>query len=120
MKQMRAQMEASLDDSGMPSDQRTWMIENFGDLFTEVMATTLVELRDDVADSFTVQELEAAISFYGSPVGRAVVRKQVDMNVEIQEVITPLMIPRMTALMEKFCVRFDCEAMGAAAMKEAR
>jgi len=118
VKQMRGQIESNLGGSGMPADQRAWMVENFGDMFTEVMATTLVELRDDVADSFTVPELETAIAFYSSPIGRSVVRKQVDMNVEIQEVVTPLMMPRVTSLMEKFCIRFDCSALGEAAMKE--
>jgi hypothetical protein len=29
----------------------------------------------------------------------------------------PLMIPRFTSVMEKFCLRFDCAAMGASAAK---
>jgi hypothetical protein len=120
VKQMRGQIEQGYDASGMPADQRAWMVESMGDLLAEVMAMTIEQLRDDVADSFTVQELETAIAFYDSPIGRSVVRKQVDMNMELQEVMAPLLVPRMTSLMEKFCTRFDCDALGDAAAKGAR
>lgn len=117
VKQMRGQIEEGYGASGMPADQRDWMAESMGDLLTEVMELAIVELRDDVADSFTVQELETAIAFYDSPIGRSVVRKQLDMNMELQEVMMPLLMPRMTSLMEKFCLRFDCSALGEAAAK---
>ena len=104
----------------MPADQRDWMAESMGDLLTEVMELAIAELRDDVADSFTVQELETAIAFYDSPIGRSVVRKQLDMNMELQQVMMPLLMPRITSLMEKFCLRFDCSALGEAAAKSRR
>lgn len=120
VKQMRGQIEQGYDASGMPADQRDWMAESMGDLLAEVMELAIAELRDDVADSFTLQELETAIAFYDSPIGRSVVRKQLDMNMELQEVMMPLLMPRMTSLAEKFCLRFDCSALGEAAAKEFR
>ena len=120
IKQMRGLVEEGYGASGMPADQRDWMAESMGDLLTEVMELAIAELRDDVADSFTVQELETAIAFYDSPIGRSVVRKQLDMNMELQEVMMPLLMPRMTSLMEKFCLRFDCSALGEAAAKSRR
>jgi len=120
VKQMRRQIEEGYAESALPAEQRTWMIESMSEAVADVVAQTIAELRDDVADSFTVPELEAAIGFYESPMGRAVVRKQVDLDFEAQEVMMPLLLPRMTAVMEKFCVRFDCEALGEAAAKEFR
>ena len=120
MKQMRGQIEEAYGQSGLPAEQNAWLVEGFTGLFTEVMETTIRELRDDVADSFTVQELETALAFYESSVGRSVIRKQVEMNGEMQQIMMPLLMPRMTALMEKFCVRFDCSAMGEAAAKQDR
>lgn len=117
VKQMRSQIEEGYAEADLPPVQRAWLVNSMADMFTEVMALTIVELRDDVADSFTVEELETAIAFYGSPTGRAVVRKQVELNTELQRVITRLMIPRMTDLMEKYCLRFDCSALGGAAAK---
>lgn len=118
LKQMREQIEEGYGDSHLPAEQRAWMVENMSGVLEEVMRDTLAELRDDVADSFTAQELEAAITFYESPLGRSVLHKQVDMNSELQEVMAPLLIPRLGALMEKFCQRFDCGAMAEVAGKE--
>lgn len=117
VKQMQNQIGAQFEDSEMPADQRQWVADQMSTVLEEVIDLTLVELRDDVADSFTVAELEAAIGFYESPVGRSIIMKQVDMNMEIQEVMVPLMIPRFASMMEKFCLRFDCAAIGASAAK---
>ncbi len=118
MKQMREQIEEGYADVELPADQRQWITQNLSDMLEEVLNLTLTEMRDDVADSFTVQELEASIAFYSSPTGRSVVRKQVDMNAAFQEVMAPLMVPRMGSIMEKFCQRFDCAAIGASAAKD--
>lgn len=120
IKQVRRQMEDSYESTDLPADQRAWLVENFSGMLTEVVNATLVELRDDVADSFTVQELEAALAFYESAVGRSLIRKQGEMNMAMQQLMMPMLLPRMTALMEKFCLRFDCAAMGEAATKNAR
>ena len=120
VKQMRKQIEEQYSQSGYLAEQRDWMVANFSDVLAEVMEATIVELRDDVADSFTVQELEAAIAFYDSPLGRSVVRKQVDINLELEAVMVPLLMPRVQGLMEKFCLRFDCSALGEAAAKQGR
>ena len=120
VKQMRGQMEQNYGASGMPAEQRDWMVDSMADLLAEVMTLAIEELRDDVADSFTVDELETAIAFYDSPMGRSIVRKQVDMNMELQQVMMPLLMPRMASMMEKFCLRFDCSAMGEAAAKSVR
>ncbi|GLS01482.1 hypothetical protein GCM10007859_14970 [Brevundimonas denitrificans] len=117
VKQMRRQIEDGYGEADLPPEQRAWLVDSMSDMFADVMALTIVELRDDVADSFTVQELETAIAFYDSPIGRSVVRKQVDMNTELQEVMMGLLVPRITDLMEKYCTRFDCTALGEAAAK---
>jgi hypothetical protein len=117
VKQMRRQIEDSYGGADLPPDQREWLVESMADLFEDIMAETIVELRDDVADSFTIEELEASIAFYGSPIGRSVVRKQADLHAEMQAVAMRLMVPRFTDLMEKYCLRFDCTAAGGAAAK---
>ena len=117
MKQMRRQIEDGYGEADLPEAQRAWLVDAMADMFEDVMAQAIVELRDDVADSFTVGELEAAIAFYDSTVGRSVVRKQLDLNAELQEVMMRLLVPRVTDLTEKYCLRFDCTAEGGAAAK---
>lgn len=117
VKQMRRQIEDSYGGTDLPPDQRDWLVDSMTVMLEEVMAETIVELRDDVADAFTLEELETAIAFYGSPTGRSVLRKQAELNAELQAVVMRLMLPRFTDLMEKYCLRFDCPAAGGAAAK---
>ncbi len=117
LKQMRRQIEDGYGEADLPEAQRAWLVDSMADMFEEVMALTIEALRDDVADSFTVHELETAIAFYDSPVGRSVARKQVDLNTELQAEMMRLLVPRVTDLMEKYCLRFDCTALGGAAAK---
>lgn len=117
IKQIRRQIEDSYDQTDLPEAQRAWLADSMAEMFADVVEMTIEEMQDDVADSLTVQELETAIAFYDSPTGRMVVRKQVELNVELQAVLTRLLIPRVTELMEKYCLRYDCTATGGAAAK---
>ena len=117
LKQLRRQIEEGFGEQEMPAEQRAWMSENLSTMMEDVVVATIAEMRDDVADDFTAEELQGAVAFFESPLGRSVVRKQVDLNAEMQEAMTPLIVPRLTTMMEKFCLRFDCGAMGAAAAK---
>lgn len=120
LKQMRGQIEDSYGESDLPAEQQAWLVEHLGALFTDVLQATITEMRDDVADRFTAPELEAAVGFYESPLGRSLVRKQVDLNGDIQRVMIPMLLPRITELGEKFCVRFDCAAGPGAMNKQGR
>lgn len=119
-KQLRAQLDEAYGGMDLPEAQRTWLAGQIADAMEESVEAALVELRDDVADAFTVAELEGAIAFYGSPTGRAIVRKQSELNFEMQRVMAPLLIERLAGLMEKFCQRFDCEDLAEAAAKSGR
>lgn len=117
LKQLRRQIEDSMSGQAMPAEQSAWMTENLSTMLQEVVTATIAEMRDDVADDFTTEELQSAVAFYESPLGRSVVRKQVDLTAEMQETIAPLIMPRLATMMEKFCIRFDCEAMDTGAAK---
>lgn len=119
-KQLRGQIDESYGELDLPEEQRSWMADQMATAIQESVEATLVELRDDVADRFTVAELEAAITFYTSPLGREIVRKQVDLNFEMQRIAMPLLAERLGNLMEKFCQRFDCEALAESAIKNQR
>lgn len=119
-KQLRAQLDETYGQMDLPEEQRVWMASQLADAVQEAVEVALVELRDDVADAFTVAELEGAIAFYGSPTGRAVVRKQSELNFEMQQVMAPLLLERLGGLMEKFCQRFDCEGLAEAVAKSGR
>ena len=116
-KLIREQLEAGYAEADLPTDQRVWLTDQMTDMFDEVMALTIAEVRDDVADTFTVAELEAAVAFYDTPLGRSIAAKNIEVGVAIQEAMMPLLLSRMGSMNEKFCLRFDCGELGAAAAK---
>jgi len=117
VKVIREQLEAGYAEAELPADQRAWLTDQMTSLFEEVMALTIAEVRDEVADSFTVAELEAAVAFYETPLGRSIANKNIEIGLAIQEAMMPLLLTRMTSMNEKFCQRFDCAATGRTAAK---
>lgn len=117
VKVIREQLEAGYAEAELPMEQRAWLTDQMTSLFEEVLALTIVEVRDDVADSFTVAELEAAVAFYETPVGRSIANKSIEIGMAIQEAMMPLLLSRMASMNEKFCQRFDCAATGRTAAK---
>lgn len=119
-KVLREQIEESYGEADMPEDQRVWLTEQMTSMFEDVLETTIAEMRDDVADSFTTAELEAAVAFYDTAMGRSIARKDLEMSAAMQEAMMPHLMTRITAMGEKFCQRFDCEEMGQTAAKSGR
>lgn len=119
-KLIRDQLEQGYGEGGMPDDQRAWLTDQMTSMFEEVLDATIADMRDDVADSFTVAELEAAVAFYDTPMGRSIARKDLEMSVAMQEAMMPHLMTRIASMGEKFCQRFDCAEMGAAAAKSGR
>lgn len=108
----------------LSTEERVWLTANFAPLINDVLARTVTDMREPVADLFTVVELEAMIEFNSTPVGAAIARKSARMGTDLQNVMAPHMLTAMTSLMEKYCTRFDCGSdatgAGAAAAKSGR
>lgn len=119
-KVLREQIENSYGESDLPDDQRVWLTDQMTAMFEDILDAAILEVRDDVADSFTRAELEAAVAFYETPMGRSIARKDLEMNAAMQEAMMPELMTRIGSLGEKFCQRFDCSAMGEAAAKSGR
>lgn len=117
-KVLSQQLERTYSRSDMPADEQAWLTENMAAAFTTVLEATLADMRDDVADRFTREELEAAIAFYETPLGQSVARKDLELGMAMQEAMMPHLITAMTALSEKFCLRFECGAPGRAVIKQ--
>ncbi|RYG08727.1 MAG: DUF2059 domain-containing protein, partial [Caulobacteraceae bacterium] len=119
-KMVREQLEAEYAEADLPTDQRAWLTDQMTAMFEDVMALTIADVRDDVADTFTVAELEAAVAFYETPMGRSISSKNIEIGMAIQEAMAPHLTSRITAMSQKFCQRFDCAAMGQSAAKSGR
>ncbi len=119
-KVVRQQLEDFYADESIPSNQQAWLAEQMTTAYEEVVALASAEVREAVADRFSRTELEALIGFYATPAGRAILLKEAELSLALQEAMMPHMMTRMTEMSEKFCQRFDCTALGDAIAKQGR
>lgn len=117
-KLMRAQMEQGFAGSPATEEQREWMTDQMTGLYEDVIGKAVRDMRADVAELYTQPELEALVELYESPLGPSLARKNMEAGMLMQEAMMPHLISGMTDVFEKYCLRFDCEALGAAAAKQ--
>ncbi|MBJ7447208.1 DUF2059 domain-containing protein [Brevundimonas sp.] len=117
-KMMREQMEEGFAGSEATEEQRVWMTEQMTALYETVIDKAMLDMRGDVAELYTQPELEALVALYESPLGPSLARKNMQAGMLMQEAMMPHLLTGMTDVFEKYCLRFDCEAMGAAAAKQ--
>ena len=117
-KMMREQMEEGFANSPATEEQRVWMTDQMTGLYETVIDKAMLDMRDDVAELYTQPELEALVALYESPLGPSLARKNMQAGMLMQEAMMPHLLAGMTDVFEKYCLRFDCEAMGAAAAKQ--
>lgn len=96
--------------------------------FEEVMAEMTVTITDRVmdgtaeiyADIFTLEELEAMVAFYESPVGQSIMAKSYAATPQMIELIRSMMPQIVTDMINGYCDRLDCsEAERRQAIREA-
>ncbi|RZJ30773.1 MAG: DUF2059 domain-containing protein [Brevundimonas sp.] len=119
-KLLRDYIEDGYGQTDLPSDQRSWLADQFTSMFEDALDIAIVEVRDEVADTFTLAELEAAVAFYDTPMGRSISRKNLEAGMALQQAMMPHLMTGVTAMGEKFCQRFDCGELGEAAAKSRR
>jgi len=117
-KLMREQMEQGFAGSPATPEQRAWMTDQMTGLYEDVIGKAVRDMRSDVAELYTQPELEALVALYESPLGPSLARKNMEAGMLMQEAMMPHLITGMTDVFEKYCLRFDCEALGAAAAKQ--
>lgn len=119
-KLLREYIEDGYGEMDLPDDQRVWLADQFTTVFEQALTLAITEVRGEIADTFTVAELEAAVAFYETPMGRSIARKNLEAGMALQQAMMPHLMSSVTAMGEKFCLRFDCEVMGEAAAKSRR
>ena len=119
-KTVQSYFEEAFAKSDAPAEERDWLTENMASAFEIAIQATFSELIDDVADIYTLEELEALVGFFDTPLGRSVSIKSFELGVRTQAAMMPHLTAAMTQLGEKYCARFDCSATeGAQAGKPA-
>ncbi|HWQ88048.1 hypothetical protein [Brevundimonas sp.] len=109
-KTLEGYFEEAFAKSEAPAEQRDWLTENMSAAFDAAMQATFADLTDDVAEIFTVQELEALVAFFDTPMGHSITGKSFELGVRLQAAMAPHLIAAFTQLGEKYCARFECPA----------
>lgn len=62
-----------------------------------------------IADSFTEQELQAAVSYYESPLGQSLMAKMPVYMAKMQPAMAEFMPKMQTEMFERMCSKVDCK-----------
>lgn len=89
--------------------EKEWVVAQMVGATDELAQTVFTDVRDDLADLYTMAELEALVAFSESPEGRSIANKSIQMAVIVQEATLPRMVAMMDDVRVKYCARFGCE-----------
>ena len=102
--QMLAQETQATDE------QRAWFRDNLPREMASLASSLMERLAPIFAERLTIEELEALIAFYETPMGQSIVRKQVQIGMEQGVAMEMAILQFQIEMMQKFCTAFDCGA----------
>lgn len=83
--------------------------EVLGEVGPRFVERFLVEMSDLYAETFTVEELEALLEFYDTPVGRSITEKSYVLGMRMELLMQQLMPEFVRDLLVALCVREGCD-----------
>ena len=120
MEAMIADQLAKADTEGQGAEEAAWLRSNAPRMLTAMVDDMMADMVPHYASTFTVEELEAQIAFYDSPVGRQVATKTLQLSAVMNEITMEHLTAFIGELMTKYCARFDCETGGQTGRKSGR
>lgn len=105
--------EMIAEDPSFEDDHAAWMRANMPALMEDLVETAMARLAPMYAEAMTVEELRYQIEFYRSPLGQSIARKQMELGMRQEAVLTELTEDFLTQMVSKFCAAFDCDALEA-------
>jgi len=114
---LAAAMETQIEDEllktdDLPAAQRAWIVANMPDILMRAMDGLMDDIVLLYAERFTEQELEALVAFFEGPLGQSIAVKQMEIGMDMQELLMPMMVEFLTDLTNKYCAEFDCGTDG--------
>lgn len=110
-------METQIQDEllktdDLPAAERAWMVANMPDILIRAMDGLMDEIVPLYAERFTEEELQALVSFFEGPLGQSIAVKQMEVGIDMQELLMPVMVEFLTELTTKYCAEFACDPDG--------
>ena len=92
----------------LPEADRRIMLDLTAELTTEMVPQMIAEMVPVYAATFTEEELSALVAFYGSPLGRSIADKSIEVMPEADRAIMSV-VPRMLEkLATRMCQHYGC------------
>jgi uncharacterized protein len=117
MEAMIAEQLAKADAEGQGAAEAAWMRNNAPRMLAAMVDDVMADMVPHYTATFTVEELEAQIAFYDSPVGRQIATKTLQLSAVTNEIAIEHLTVFSEELMTKYCAQFDCETGGEAGHK---
>ena len=95
----------------MSDRERTWMRTNMPPMILEAINQMAQDMAPIYAETFTIEELEALVAFYSTPLGQSVAIKEFELGSRIEELLGSAMIRFFQNFEAKYCAEFECEPL---------
>lgn len=107
--------------AGEDGEEVAWVRAHMPAMVVRMTTRLMADLAPVYADTFTVEELEAQLTFYRTPMGRQIAAKSVELGIAQQGVTQDAMMAFLTEFLTKYCAEFECgAAAGQTASKPSR
>jgi hypothetical protein len=101
-----------LKTDDLPAAERAWMAANMPDILMRAMEGLMADIVPLYAEQFTEPELEALVAFFEGPLGPSIAVKQMEVGIDMQELLAPVLVAFVTELTNKYCAEFACGPQG--------
>ena len=89
-------------------EQKAGLTEAVNDALAQWHPMFVERFKAELAAVFTDQELEAAVAFYGSPVGKSIIAKQGELSRAGVRIAAELQPQLATMIAAQICKKLDC------------
>jgi hypothetical protein len=98
-------------DVEMSPEERDWFRANLPVFFDRFMDSLVRDMAPRYAAVMTDEELNAAIAFFSSPVGRSLARKETALTIDMDDEIYEAAAAMVIDMDVKYCATFACSEL---------
>lgn len=109
MGMLTEQLLKTVEDAS--EEEQAWTRQQFPEMMSSVMDAMVERMAPVYAERLSLEELEALVSFFDTPMGRSISRRIVEASLEQQEALVEVMLAEMVEYEAKYCAMFGCEDM---------
>lgn len=102
------QMSSDQAMQDVPDEDRQFIIGLTSELVTDMVPLMITEMVPVYAAQFTEEELQALVDFFGSPMGRVIARKNVEVMPEANRAVMAVVPQMLEKMATRMCQHYGC------------